>query len=154
MNIYDVLKELDIEYNEIEHKPLYTIADTEVVKGKMEGQECKNLFLTDNKNNYYLVIIKDNKMANLKEIQKLLKTPKLSFASTNKLKEILNLLPGSVTPLSIIYDNNNKVTLLIDSDLKNKRLLFHPNINTKTISIKYEDLIRFIEYEKHQYIFI
>ena len=154
MNIYDVLKELDIEYNEIEHKPLYTIADTEVVKGKMEGQECKNLFLTDNKNNYYLVIIKDNKMANLKEIQKLLKTPNLSFASTNKLKEILNLLPGSVTPLSIIYDNNNKVTLLIDSDLKNKRLLFHPNINTKTISIKYEDLIRFIEYEKHQYIFI
>lgn len=154
MNIYDVFKKLDIKYNEIEHQPLYTIADTEVIKGKITGQECKNLFLTNNKGNYYLVILKDDKRADLEKLQELLSVSKLSFASSDKLKEILNLIPGSVTPLSIIYDTDNKVFLLIDSDLKNKILLFHPNTNTKTVSIKYDDLIRFIEFEKHKYIVI
>lgn len=154
MDIYEVFKKLNIEYNEIEHKPLYTILDAEVIKGRIEGQECKNLFLTDNKDGYYLVIIEDKKRVDLKQLQKLLNVSKLSFASAGKLKEILNLIPGSVTPLSIIYDTNNKVTLLIDNDLKNKMLLFHPNTNTKTVSIKYNDLIKFIEFEKHKYIFI
>lgn len=154
MNIYDVFKKLDIKYNEIEHQPLYTIADTEVIKGKITGQECKNLFLTNNKGNYYLVILRDDKRADLKKLQELLSVSKLSFASSDKLKEILNLIPGSVTPLSIIYDTDNKVFLLIDSDLKNKILLFHPNTNTKTISIKYDDLIRFIDFEKHKYMII
>ncbi len=154
MNIYEVFKRLNIEYNEIEHKPLYTVNDTEVIKGRIEGQECKNLFLTDNKGNYYLVIIEDKKRADLKQLQKLLNVSKLSFASTSKLKEILNLTPGSVTPLSIIYDTDNNVVLLMDKDLKDKRLLFHPNVNTKTVSIKYSDLIRFIEFEKHKYQFI
>lgn len=154
MDIYEVFKKLNIEYNEIEHKPLYTILDAKVIKGKIEGQECKNLFLTDNKDGYYLVIIEDKKRSDLKQLQELLNVSKLSFASASKLKEILNLIPGSVTPLSIIYDNNNKVTLLIDNDLKNKMLLFHPNTNTKTVSIKYDDLIKFIEFEKHKYMFI
>ena len=114
MDIYEVFKKLNIEYNEIEHKPLYTILDAKVIKGKIEGQECKNLFLTDNKDGYYLVIIEDKKRADLKQLQE----------------------------------------LLIDNDLKNKMLLFHPNANTKTVSIKYDDLIKFIEFEKHKYMFI
>lgn len=48
MDIYDVFKKLNIEYNEIEHKQLYIILDIEVIKGKI-GSECKNLFLTNNK---------------------------------------------------------------------------------------------------------
>ncbi len=39
MNIYDVFKKLDIKYNEIEHQPLYTIADTEIIKGKITGHK-------------------------------------------------------------------------------------------------------------------
>ena len=154
MDIYKVFEKLDIKYNEIEHEPLYTVEDTKVIKGKIEGQGCKNLFLIDNKNNYYLIIMDDSKRADLKSVEKLLEVSRLSFASSNKLKEILNLVPGSVTPLSIIYDTNNEVTLLIDKDLKDKQLLFHPNINTKTVSIKYSDLIKFIEFEKHKYMFV
>ena len=68
--------------------------------------------------------------------------------------DILKLKIGSVSPFGIVNDSENKVTLLIDSDLKNKKLLFHPNINTKTISIEFDDLIKFIEYEKNKYILI
>ena len=64
----------------------------------------------------------------------------------------MNLTKGSVTPLGIINDKNNLITIIIDEELTNKKLLIHPLINTYTISIKYEDLIKFIEHEKHKYI--
>ena len=69
-------------------------------------------------------------------------------------REILSLKQGSVTPFGIINDFEKKVELVIDDDLKDKKLLFHPNINTKTISILCNDLIKFIEFEQHKYIFI
>ena len=72
--------------------------------------------------------------------------------SSEKLKEVLDLEDGSVTPMGIINDKDNKVTLVIDKDLIDKKILFHPNTNTKTMSIMYSDLVKFIEYEKHEYI--
>jgi len=44
------------------------------------------------------------------------------------------------------------VTVIIDKDLKNKTLLVHPNINVKTMAIKYDDLLKFIDYCNHHYI--
>ena len=91
---------------------------------------------------------------NIKEIANKVNTSHLSFASPEELKNILDLEPGSVTPLGIINDKNNKVTILIDSELKTKKILCHPNTNTKTVSIEFNDLIKFIEYEKHKYYYI
>ena len=91
-------------------------------------------------------------MANIKEIGAFVESNRLSFASAERLKNVLDLIPGSVTPFGIINDIENKVTLIIDKELQNQRLLFHPNTNTKTMSVTYDDLIKFIEYEKHKYI--
>lgn len=154
MNLYDILKKINIEFNEIEHEPVFTVEQAQVVKEKIEGTGCKNLFLTDNKGKYVLAILNENKKANIKKIEKAVNTSHLSFAETTALKNILKLEQGSVTPFGIINDVDNKVLLAIDVDLKDKKLLFHPNINTKTISITYDNLVRFIEFEKHNYILI
>lgn len=71
-----------------------------------------------------------------------------------ELNEILKLTKGSVTPLGIINDKDNLVTILLDKDLIDKRILVHPNVNTKTISLEYKDLIKIIEYANHNYIII
>lgn len=154
MNLYEILKKLNIEFNEIEHEPVFTVEQAQVVKDKIEGIGCKNLFLTDKKGKYVLAILNENKKANMKEIERAVNTSHLSFAETTELKDILKLEQGSVTPFGIINDVDNKVVLAIDVDLKDKKLLFHPNINTKTISITYDNLVRFIEFEKHNYILI
>lgn len=155
MNIYNLLKELNIEYEEISHKAVFTIekALRENISSKIKGEECKNLFLKS-KTNYYLVLLKSYKKANLKEIAKITSSSKLTFASIEELKNILNLSVGSVTPLGIINDIENKVTLLLDEDLKNKKILVHPNKNTKTIVLKFEDLLKIIEHFNHKYIII
>lgn len=153
MNIYDYLNKLNIEYKELEHNAVYTIEEAikEDIPNRIGGTECKNLFVK-NKNNYYLIFMECNKRANLKEISSIVNESKLSFANIEELKEILDLDLGSVTPLGIINDINNKVTLILDKELNNKEILVHPLVNTKTIKINFNDLIHFIESLNHKYI--
>lgn len=151
MNLYEVLDKLNIIYEEVSHEKVMTVEEAKNIENMIEGIGSKNLFLTDKKN-YYLVILEENKRADIKELMNVIGCSRLSFASSNRLKEILDLEEGSVTPFGIINDKDNKVMLLIDKDLKDNKLLFHPNTNTKTISVSYDDLIKFIEYQNHKYI--
>lgn len=153
MDIYDILKELNIDYDEIQHEAVFTVDEAKIINNRIIGIGCKNLFLTDKKGRYFLILMEENKRANMKEIARLLNVSHLSFASTEALKNILKLKQGSVTPLGIMNDRDNLVELVIDSDLKNKKVLVHPNTNTRTISIDFNDLIKFIEYEKHKYVY-
>ena len=83
----------------------------------------------------------------------LVNVSQLEFASPKDLEEILNVEIGSVTPLGIINDKDNLVTILIDKTLSDKKILMHPNVNTKTISMNFTDLIKFIEYTNHKYLY-
>lgn len=154
MEIYNVLDKLNIKYEELTHKAVYTIEEAlkENIPDRIEGIECKNLFVKS-KTSYYLIFIRADKRADLKLLANLLKEEKLTFAKEEELKSILGLDIGSVTPLGIINDKENVVTLLIDKELENKKVLVHPNINTKTLSIKFDDLMKFIEYTEHRYMF-
>ncbi len=153
MEIHKLLSDLNIKYDEIEHKAVYTIEEAinERIMDRIDGIECKNLFVK-NKNHYYLIFIESSKRANLKEIATFVCEQKLSFASEEELKRILSLDIGSVTPMGIINDKDNLVTLILDKDLKDKKVLVHPNVNTKTINIEFSDLIKFIEFLNHKYI--
>ena len=143
MNIYDILKELDIRYEEIEHKAIYTAEEAlqENIANRIDGIGCKNLFVKS-KNKYYLIFIKAEKRAELKLVAELLNETRLSFASEKDLKDILDLTVGSVTPFGLVNDRDNLVTLLIDKELENQKVLVHPNVNTKTVSIQLSDLIK------------
>lgn len=152
MNLYEVLKSLNISYDEIEHEAVFTVNEANSLKEKIDGIGCKNLFLTDKKGNYFLYLLIDEKRANLKDLAIKLNVLKLTFANDEELKSLLGLTKGSVTPLGIINDKENRVVLVVDKDLVDKKILVHPNVNTKTMSISYEDLIRFIEFNKNKYI--
>lgn len=152
MDIFKILDELKIKYNVLEHLAVYTVEEAKQLEDMIEGLGCKNLFLTDKKGNYFILVLEENKKANLKELAKLLNVSKLTFASEEALQEILGLEPGSVTPLSIINDKENKVLLIIDNDIVDKKILVHPNTNTKTMSIEFKDIEKLIEHTNHKYI--
>lgn len=154
MDFYEKLKSLSISYEEIEHEPVKTVEEANKVCEKIDGVGCKNLFLKSKENRYYLVLLEGKKRADLQKIASLVSTKKVIFASDGELKDILNVEPGSVTPMAILYDKKKQVTILIDEDLVGKKLLVHPNQNTKTMSISFSDLVRWIESENHGYILI
>lgn len=110
--------------------------------------DAKNLFVRDDKKrNYYLITVKGNKKVDLKEFRKNNNTRPLSFASENDLMTILNLIPGSVTPLGLLNDQELKVSFYLDKEfLTGKEIIgVHPNDNTATIWLKVEDLINLIK---------
>lgn len=148
-DILEVLKELKIEYKIVEHEAVYTVEEAEAIKTKIAGIGCKNLFLKHNKD-YYLYVLRDDKRADLKDISSKLNLGRLSFSSEEELKEKLKLTRGAVTPMGIINDNAS-VKLIIDKDLKDNYLLVHPNRNTATISISFDDLIKFINQFQNDY---
>ena len=153
MNVYEVLKELNIHYTEVTHEAVYTIEEANEKVPAIAGVGCKNLFLTDHKGKYFLVFMEENNRADLKSLAKFLKVSRLSFAKEEDVESILGLISGGLTPLGIINDSTNKVVLVLDKTLENSNVLCHPNTNTNTISLSFSDLIKFIEYEKHTYIY-
>ena len=72
---------------------------------------------------------------------------KFNFASEKELKEIIQILPGSVSPLGILNDTENKVKVFIDKEFVEKTDIIgiHPNDNTATIWLKTKDLINIIK---------
>lgn len=94
---------------------------------------------------HYLVVLKGDKKANLKSIKSQINSTALSFASEERLEKYLGLSKGAVTPLGIINDEEHLVNIVLDEDLKKEEIIgVHPNVNTSTVFISYNDLIKFI----------
>lgn len=151
--IYDYLVEKNISYEITEHKAVYNMNELSQIDIPYPEADAKNLFVCDDKKrNYYLITIKGDKRVDLKEFKKNHNTRSLSFASENDLMHILNLRPGSVTPLGILNDKEIKVTVFIDKDFIEAPGLIgiHPNDNTATVWLKTDDLINLIKEHGNQ----
>ena len=154
MNIYELLKELNIKYDEREHIPIFTVEEGKKIDRNIEGIGCKNLFLKTHKDQFFLVTLEKDHEIKLNDLRKFLHVSNLHFAEEKYLHELLGVAKGSVTPLGIINDKNNKVTVVLDNAIVDKKILCHPLVNTKTINLDYKDLIKIIEYLNHQYIIL
>lgn len=146
--IYEFIKNKNIWYEITEHKAVFNMDELNEIEIPYKEYDAKNLFVRDDKKrNYYLITVKGNKRVDLKDIKNKYETRPLSFASEADLMSIMNLIPGSVTPLGLLNDKELKVKFYLDKDfLKDKKIIgVHPNDNTETIWLKVEDLISIIK---------
>lgn len=146
--IYKLIKEKGYWHKITEHKAVFTMDEVNDIYVPYPEYDAKNLFVRDDKKrNYYLITVKGNKKVDLKEFRKNNNTRPLSFASENDLMTILNLIPGSVTPLGLLNDQELKVSFYLDKEfLTGKEIIgVHPNDNTATLWLKVEDLITLIK---------
>ena len=153
MELFKFLDELAINYRLLEHAAVYTVEESRRLKifEKLDGQACKNLFLRSKRGDYFLLTLPADKRADLKLIARRLNLSRLSFATEEELENFLDLYKGAVTPLGIVNDIDKKVRLILDAELQGKKLLLHPNTNTATISLTFEDLIKIILHAEHDY---
>lgn len=154
--VYRVLKELNIQFDYHEHPPVPTVEEASKYWAGIDSTHCKNIFLRNHKGDrHYLVILEHRQIANIHQLEKILKQGKLSFASPQRMMKYLGLEPGSVSPFGLIHDTTQHVHLFLDENLKDaERLSFHPNLNTASLIIKYSDFIRFIQWKGNGYEFI
>lgn len=148
--IFEILSSLNIPWKIQEHKAIFSVEEGRDVKINLDGIDVKNLFLKDKKGNYILLTLDIEKRANLKSVAEFTGSGRLSFCNAEELMHYLSITPGSVSPLCIMADTENKVRFLLDSECKGKDVLCHPLRNTATIQISCGDLVRFAEHFGHK----
>ena len=143
---YEYLTAHGVEYEITEHAAVYNMEELDAVALPYPDCDAKNLFVRDDKKRaYYLITVKGDKRVDLKAFQQAFGTRKLSFASADDLMAILRLIPGAVTPLGLLNDEERKVTLYLDRAFLGGLAGVHPNDNTATVWLRAEDLVRLIE---------
>jgi Ala-tRNA(Pro) deacylase len=144
--VYAMLDAMGIGYKRYDHPPVFTGEEAAVHWKDIDGTPVKNLFLRNKKGDrHYLVILAVDKQADLKRLVKVIGDDRLSFGSPERLQAHLGLTPGSVSPFGLMNDVTKGVQVVIDDDLRRaERLIFHPNINTASVTISFADLERFL----------
>jgi Ala-tRNA(Pro) deacylase len=144
--VFAVLDDLRVGYQSFTHPAVFTAEEAAEHWAGIDGTAVKNLFLRNKKGDrHYLVIIGIDRQADLRHLARVVGDDRLSFGSPERLMEQLGLTPGSVSPFGLINDSCRAVRVVLDEDLRRAdRLIFHPNINTASLTIALADFERFL----------
>jgi Ala-tRNA(Pro) deacylase len=149
--LLDYLAKLGIETKTHDHPPLFTVSQSESLRGEIPGGHTKNLFLKDKKGKYFLLTVGEHAVIDLKTIHtRIGASGRVSFGNAEKLMELLGVVPGAVTIFGLVNDRDGQVTAFLDADLmEHEQINAHPLTNEATTTIDREDLKRFIEATGH-----
>lgn len=156
----DVLAALDglgIAYDLLEHAPVHTMEDCKAAEKALGGVMPKNLFLTPrNHASHHLLVARADAPFRTARISRQLGVSRLSFATSEELMDMLRTLPGAISPLGLLFDGERKVRLAIDRTLRGeKRLLFHPCVNTATLALSGKDFFeRLLPSLQHEAVYV
>ncbi|MEK6800432.1 MAG: YbaK/EbsC family protein [Nanoarchaeota archaeon] len=140
--ILDYLTKNSIKFKVYEHPPVFTVSESKLINREIPSESTKSLFLKDDLSNFYLVCILAEKKLDMGKIKSFFSLKKLSFGTKEELKSELNVEPGSVSLLGLIY--SKKISLILDKALWEASFIgFHPNINTSTLVLSHRDLEKF-----------
>ena len=139
---YDLLDSLGISYQRIDHEAAMTMEACAEVDAALDACICKNLLLCNRQcTDFYLLLIPGAKTFKTKQLSAQIGSSRLSFASGERMEELLDITPGSLSLLGLMNDKENRVQLLIDEDvLKEEYFGCHPCINTSSLKIKMSDV--------------
>ena len=150
--LLDFLFELGIIVTTVTHPPLFTVADSQALRGEIPGGHTKNLFLKDKKDNFFLLTVGEEAEIDLKQIHHVIGAAgRVSFGKPEKLLELLGVTPGAVTAFGIVNDETAAVRIFFDEALMRHDVInAHPLTNEATTSIGRDDLLRFVKATGHE----
>lgn len=133
------------------HPPVFTVEEARRLRGDVPGAHVKNLFLRDKKEQMWLVTAREDRAIDLRALRALLgSSGNPSFGSPDRLRRVLGVEPGSVTPLAVVNDVAGAVRVVIDASLRDADLLsVHPNHNAASVVLAPSDLVRVLEDAAH-----
>src|SRR5436190_659516 len=149
-DLFAFLDGLGIAHKTTTHPPLFTVEQSQALRGAIPGGHTKNLFLKDKKDAVYLVVAPEDANVELKTLHHKLGAGRFSFGSADLMLELLGVAPGAVTAFGLINDTGHRVNLVLDAGLMENAIInCHPLVNTMTTSIARDDLLRFFAATGH-----
>jgi Ala-tRNA(Pro) deacylase len=144
------LAELGIPFESLDHPPVHTVEAAREHWARLPGEAAKNLLLKDAGGRLWLVVAPAEVPVDLKALPKRIGSKRLSFSRPGDLAATLAVEGGSVTPLAVVNDHENRVTVVLDASLAGAaRVKVHPMVNTATVSLAGRDLVRFLDRHGH-----
>ena len=137
-----LLKELQIEYT-VEDTPVMTIEQAKQYPLQHREAASKSLLLIDKKAAVFCVTVFEDKRVDLKRLKELLGCSRLSFVNSQQALDLFGY-QGGISPLGVINDKTNAVTVVIDEYFKDKLIMIHPNSEKATMWLNCQDLVEVI----------
>ena len=150
--LFAFLDRLGIAHRTMTHPPLFTVEQSQALRGQIPGGHTKNLFLKDKKGALYLVTALEDAIIDLKSLHRVLgASGRFSFGSAVELRETLGVEPGAVTPFGVVNDTAHHITVVLDTALlAHAEINAHPLTNTMTTTLKRDDLVKFLRATGHE----
>lgn len=149
--LFQRLTNLGINASTTEHEAVFTVEQARALRGEIPGGHCKNLFLKDKKGALWLVVCLEDAVIDLKALPALIGAARISFGKAELLSEVLGVEPGSVTPFALINDSSHRVNVVLDAKMMQHDVVsYHPLINTATVTLAPDDLLKFISSCGHE----
>lgn len=152
-DLLQLLNSLAIHYTRFDHPAVFSCEESEEKCPPMPGAHTKQLLLRDKKKQrVILAIVMHDKRVDTRALAKEFDVQSFSFASPELMLELLGVTPGSVTPLGLIFDKEHKVEVIVDEDAWTiGQFLFHPLVNTATLSIDIPGFETFMKHTGHEF---
>jgi Ala-tRNA(Pro) deacylase len=146
------LAALGVETTTLDHPALFTVEDSQALRGDIPGGHSKNLFVKDKKGRLFLLVLGEETVVDLKRAhEKIGAQGRVSFGSAELREEVWGVKPGAVTPFGAINDKDGRVSVVLDEAMmRHERLNFHPLVNTRTTGLASADLIKFLRATGHE----
>ncbi len=149
--LLEFLDKHGLPYQRVEHEPVYTCEQAELLRPAMPAASTKNLFLSDKKGrHFFLAVTACEKNLDLRRLAGQLGVSRLHFGSEARLLERLGVRRGAVTMLGLINDTGHAVQLWLDTQVwEADNFLCHPLVNTATLLLSKASLMKFFELTGH-----
>ncbi|HRH20516.1 MAG TPA: prolyl-tRNA synthetase associated domain-containing protein [Brevundimonas sp.] len=134
-----------IAHHTVTHPAVFRVEEGLDLKAAMPGAHSKNLFLKDKKGRLWLVSARQDTEIDLKRLDRVIGSARLSFGNAELMQSVLGLTPGSVTAFGLINDADRRVTFVLDRRLWEAQIVnFHPLENTATTALEAGAFRRFL----------
>lgn len=144
-----LLETLEIKAETVDHPAIFTVDEGRNLKSSMPGGHSKNLFVKDKKGTLFLATGWAETKVDLVGLGKALGAKgRLSFGKPELMSQTLGVIPGAVTPFTLINESTQALSaMILDAKLMNfDRVWFHPLENTASTAISPDGLLKFIRH--------
>ncbi len=136
--ICSLLDSQSISFKRLEHQPTFTSEESARVRGEELSTGGKAILMKVD-DSFKLFVLSASKKLNSKKIKEHFKSKKIRFATSDELKDLTQLVPGSVPPFG---KNILPFDLYLDESIRqNEKIAFNAGLLTRSVVMSMKDYL-------------
>jgi Ala-tRNA(Pro) deacylase len=136
-NIVQKLEKQGIDYEIVEHEPVYTNPAMAEALGVSESETVKSLVLSTKEKKIVVFVMPGNKKVDWKAAAKTAGTKKVGFAKPEQVSELVGCEVGCVPPFGHMTD----LPIYLDGELLHQSVVyFNPGVHDKSFKVTSRNL--------------